>query len=758
MPRKNQQSPNPFTEPVLDVLKHNAGKILNYKQISALLELHSESDRVDIIESLDLLVKEGLILERELGKFQYKEQELFENGTIDFISSGGAYVITSPTEKDIFIPKGKTKDALHGDTVQVKVTYANNHKREGIIQKVIQRRRTDFVGVAQVTAKSCFVVPDNNKLHVDFFIPLSKTKEVKDGQKVLIKLVGWQSGENCPMAEISEILGYPGAHTTEMHAIMAEYNLPDHFPEEVEAAAKGINTQITNEEIALRKDFRNTTTFTIDPYDAKDFDDALSFKKLPNGHYEVGVHIADVTHYVKPHDIIDEEGVQRATSVYLVDRVIPMLPEILSNFVCSLRPKEEKLCFSAVFEMNEQAQIVNEWFGKTVIFSDRRFTYEEVQEIIEGKPGDFKEEILILDALAKKLRDERTKNGSIFFDKEEVKFRLDEKGVPVEVFFKVQKDAHKLIEDFMLLANKKVATALTQALPKNSKPTAKSAAAVYRIHDSPANEKLTDLNSFVAKFGYSLNMQGKKSTTASINKLLRDVKGKPEAGTIEILAIRSMPKAVYSTENIGHYGLGFDYYTHFTSPIRRYPDMMVHRLLEAYIKHQQYSNLEELENLCKHASAQEKTAAEAERASIKYKQVEFLKDKVGHIFPAIISGVTEWGIYAEIIENKCEGLIRVREMKDDYYTYDEDNYCYIGKRSKKVFALGDKVLIEVKNADMLKKQLDFLLVDTITPNETQHHRIENRERALGNKKDKKGHHEKNKSRKAPIPPNKKRRR
>ena len=742
--KAKQQHPNLFNE-VLDVLKHNETKLLNYRQISTMLEITEESDRLYVIEAIEQLRLKDLLTEKEPGKFQYKSAENYVNGIIDFTSSGMAYVVTSPTEKDIIIQKGKTKDALHGDTVKVLLNSYDKYKREGVVAQVIQRKRTDFVGIAQVTAKNCFVVPDSHKLHIDFFIPNNKTKGVKNGQKVLVKLTNWSAGESNPVAEILEILGYPGQHTTEMHAIMAEYGLPEHFPDEIEAAAKGIPTEITEAEVSKRRDFRDVTTFTIDPHDAKDFDDALSFKKLDNGHIEVGVHIADVTHYVKPKSIIDEEALARATSVYLVDRVIPMLPEVLSNFVCSLRPKEEKLCFSAVFEMDEHANVITEWFGKTVIYSDRRFSYEEVQEVIETGKGDFKDEILVLDQLAKKLRAERTKNGSIFFDKEEVKFNLDKDGVPTGVYFKVQKDAHKLIEDFMLLANKQVATVLSKALPKRNEKTPKNAkgpAVVYRVHDTPASDKLTDLSNFVNKFGYSVNIQNKKAAIQSINKLLVDVKGKPEAGTIEILAIRSMPKAVYTTENIGHYGLGFDYYTHFTSPIRRYPDMMVHRLLEAYLTHSTYSNAEELELFSKHSSAREKLAAEAERASIKYKQVEFLKDKVGHTFEAMISGVTEWGLYAEIIENKCEGLIRAREMKDDFYTYDEDNYCYVGKNTKKVFALGDKVLIEIKTADMIKKQLDFILVDTVEKNAAQHNRIERQDgkapKRNQNKREKKG--------------------
>jgi len=698
-------------EEILDVFKHNANKQLNYRQVSAMVEVNDEPGRLAVMEVIEALKEKGSIVEKEAGKFQYKLTEQHISGKIDFTTSGAAYVVTSEFDQDIYIPKGRTKDALNGDMVKVLLNSYPGRKKEGVVTQVIERKRTDFVGTAQVGPKNIFVIPDSQKLHVDFFIPREKSKNIKDGQKALIRLLKWNTAEPSPIAEVVEVLGYPGSHTTEMHAIMAEYGLPEHFPDAIESAAKSIPTKITEEEISKRRDFRHILTFTIDPHDAKDFDDAISFQKLENGNYEVGVHIADVTHYVKPQSTIDKEGLQRATSVYLVDRVIPMLPEVLSNFVCSLRPHEEKLCFAAVFEMDAEANIKKEWFGRTVIYSDRRFAYEEVQEIIETKKGDHMDEILILDSLAKKLRDRRSKAGSIFFDKEEVKFHLDDMGKPMGVYFKVQLDAHKLIEDFMLLANKQVATLLGKT--HENKQKHKQAPMVYRVHDSPSSDKLADLSNFVAKFGYGMNTQNKKTVTQSINKLLQEVKGKPEQGTIEILTIRSMPKAIYTIKNIGHYGLGFDFYTHFTSPIRRYPDMLVHRLLEAHLNGKVYSNADELEQFCKHSSDQEKMAAEAERASIKYKQVEFLKDKVGQQFVGIISGVTEWGIYVEISENKCEGMVRPRDMTDDYYSFDEDNYRYVGKRTGKTYRLGDKVMIEVKDADMLKKQLTFTLVDSL---------------------------------------------
>jgi ribonuclease R len=521
---------------------------------------------------------------------------------------------------------------------------------------------------------------------------------------------------------VVRVFGNPGEHKTEMNAIMAEYGLPEKFPDAIEYEAKKLPTEITEEEVKKRRDFRKITTFTIDPIDAKDFDDALSLEKLSNGLWEVGVHIADVTHYLKPKTTLDKEAVHRATSVYLVDRCIPMLPEVLSNFVCSLRPNEDKYCFSAVFQLDDDAKIHGHWFGKTVIHSIRRFTYEEVQTVIETEQGDFVKEILVLDRLAKKLRFDRSRKGSIFFDKQEVKFHLDDNGIPLGVFFKTQKDAHKLIEDFMLLANKKVAEFIGLGKiaeertgsedQKKGKKAPEEHLCVYRIHDKPTDEKLSELVSVASKFGHKVNTGGKEKVAEAINKLIKDVQKKREQGMIELLAIRSMPKAVYSVKNVGHFGLGFEYYTHFTSPIRRYPDVMIHRLLEARLTGKNYSSKAELELLCKHSSEMEKLAAEAERASVKYKQVEFMSDKVGQEFNAIISGVTEWGIYAEIIENRCEGMIRNRDLKGDNFYFDEENYRYVGKNSGKMYALGDAVKIIVVSADLIKKQLNFNFAGT----------------------------------------------
>ncbi len=731
---KKKQPKRYLFEEVLSFLKHNSEKSFNYKQLGSAMEIESEGDRFSLLETLEELKHQGFVTETEVGKYRAKETKAYQTGTIDFTTQGTAYVVISAEEPDVFIPFRKSRDAMHGDLVKVNVFPSRGKgKPEGEVIEVIKRNKTKFVGTIQINPKFAFVVPDFGKLHVDFFVPLSDLNGAENGQKVLVEMTEWRKGSDNPNAKVVEVFGNPGEHETEIHAIMAEYGLPMEFAPEVEAAAKKLDTQIKPEEIAKRRDFRGITTFTIDPADAKDFDDALSLQKLENGNWEVGVHIADVTHYLKPHTILDDEAVSRATSVYLVDRCVPMLPEVLSNYACSLRPHEEKYCFSAVFELDDNAQIQNQWFGKTVIYSDHRFSYEEVQTIIETEDGPYKDEILTLDRLAKILRAERTAKGSIFFDKAEVKFNLDEHGAPIGVFFKTQKDAHKLIEDFMLLANRKVAEFLgkpkheenQEKQSRKNNDDAKADAVVYRVHDVPKDEKLLDLNNFVARFGYSVAIGNRQKTAQSINKLLHDVKDKKEQSMIELLTVRSMPKAVYTTKNTGHYGLGFDYYTHFTSPIRRYPDVMVHRLLEAKLNHTHYLKADELENLAKHSSEMEKLAADAERASVKYKQVEFLGDKIGQIFKGIISGVTEWGIFVEIVENKCEGMIRTRDMKDDQYVFDEENYRMVGRRTGRIYSLGDSVMIKVKRADLVKKQLDFEFINQV---ETKQEDIRNPKR------------------------------
>ncbi len=705
-------------EEVLDFLKHNDSKTFNYKQLGAAMEINSEAERVMLIEILQQLKQQGFVIEKDKGKYQIKETKQYVTGTIDFTSQGTAFVVWNEKEPDIFIQSRKTRDALQGDLVKVFILQRSSGKRkEGEVVEVIKRARTEFVGTIKINPKFAFVIADSNKVHVDFFIRINDTMNATDGQKVLIRMKEWKNGEQNPTATVIQVFGDPGEHKAEMHAIMAEYGLPAQFPDHVEYEAKKLPTEITEEEIARRRDFRGVPTFTIDPVDAKDFDDALSIQKLDNGLWEIGVHIADVTHYLQPGTVLDKEAIERATSVYLVDRVIPMLPEVLSNFVCSLRPNEEKYTFSAVFQMDDEAVVHHQWYGRTVIYSDRRYSYEEVQTIIETGEGDNKELILVLDRLAKKLRFDRQRKGSIFFDKAEVKFHLDELGNPTGVFFKTQKDAHKLIEDFMLLANRYVAEFIGKGKggdkenAKHKKKDDDKNVCVYRVHDVPSDEKIQELSGFAARFGHQMNVANKSKITQSINKLLQDVKNKREQGMIELLAIRSMPKAIYTTDNVGHYGLGFDYYTHFTSPIRRYPDVLVHRLLQAKLQGKSYSNKDELEFLCKHSSDMERTAAEAERASIKYKQVEFMKDKLGQEFEGVISGVTEWGIYVEVIENRCEGMVRSRDMKGDHYMFDEDNYRYIGKNTNKIYTLGDKVNIIVMEADLTKKQLTYAFAE-----------------------------------------------
>lgn len=707
-----------FFEEILKVLAKSPSKALNYKQIAAELNVTDQSQRLLINSILSELKFKDAVSEPERGKFKIKSAEKFISGRVDMTNTGMAYIVSEETEKDIVIQPNKTLNAMHGDIVKVRLSPNRSGRQEGEIIEVIERAKIKFVGTIQLSPRFAFLVPGNNKIHVDIYIPLDKLNGAKDGQKAIAKVVDWTRNGMNPIGEITEVLGDVGENNTEMHAILAEYGLPYEFPKDVERAADLVPIKITEEDISKRRDFRNITTFTIDPVDAKDFDDALSIQKLGNGNWEIGVHIADVSHYVKPESMIDQEAISRATSVYLVDRVVPMLPEVLSNNVCSLRPHEDKLCFSSVFEMTDEAEVVQEWFGRTIINSDRRFTYEDAQQIIETEEGDFKEEILTLDRLAKILRTNRFKKGSIAFEKIEVKFHLDEAGNPTGVFFKIAKDSNQLIEDFMLLANRKVAEFIGKAKERQVsgiKNQDLKRPFVYRVHDKPNPDKLNSFAEFVAKFGYKLNIRNEKAVADSMNNLLKEVNQKKESGMIEMLAIRTMAKAIYTTKNIGHYGLGFDYYTHFTSPIRRYPDVMVHRLLQHYLDGGKNPDIDKLEEQCKHSSDMEKLAAEAERASIKYKQVQFLTDKIGQEFDGIISGVTEWGIFVEIIENHCEGMIRLRDLHDDNYFFDEDNYCLRGRKYGKVMTLGDTVRIEVKRADLTKKQLDYALVEMPSP-------------------------------------------
>lgn len=695
------------------IFQKESRKPFNYKQILKKLGSEGDISSKTIIKALNELKKQKIISEESRGKYKINPEHVkshdkksYITGVVDMKLNGKAYVISSECEEDILILPGNTNRALHGDTVKVYLfPKRTDRKPEGEIVEIVKREKTHFVGVVQISKRFAFLIPDNANVPIDIFIPLTSLKGAQNGEKAIAVITDWPAQSKNPFGEIIQVLGKPGDNEVEMNSILIEYDFPIAFPKDVELFAERIPINIPQKEIDQRKDFRKITTFTIDPKDAKDFDDAISLKSLPNGNWEVGVHIADVSYYVPEDSILDKEAYNRGTSVYLVDRCIPMLPEKLSNNVCSLRPNEDKLCFSAVFEMNGDARILNEWFGKTIICSDRRFNYDEVQEIIESGKGDFSEEISLLNQLAKKLRDERFKNGSIAFERAEVRFELDEKGKPIGVFLKEQKDSHKLIEDFMLLANRKVAEYIGKR-----KQNEKAKTFVYRIHDNPSDEKLKTFTEFVGKLGYKMKLSSRKSIASSFNKLLEDIVGKGEENMIETLAIRTMAKAIYSTKNIGHYGLAFDYYTHFTSPIRRYPDLMVHRLLFSYMNNKPSVNQEHFEKLCEHSSDMEKKATEAERASIKYKQVEFLIDKVGQTFDGLISGVTKWGLFVELDESKCEGMIRLRDIDDDFYYLDEDNYCVIGQRNGKTLKLGDKVKIKIKSADLSKKQLDFVLI------------------------------------------------
>lgn len=714
--RKGTGKPKDFSNKILKILARNSNKAFNYKQIAAILEVDDTKSRNEIIRDLKLLAAQKKIVEFEPGKYLVKavSQDYYE-GKIDMTSRKTAFFVCEDFEEDVFIPTNNLNRALDGDTVQVYVYNRRKGKRpEGEVVEIVERAKTQFVGVIDIQKNFAFVSTANPKMYTDIFIPKDKIGEAQQGEVVLVEIEDWPKRADSPFGSVIKVLGKPGEHDTEIHAILAEYGLPYEFPIEVEVFAQKLDTSIQQSEIEKRRDMRETLTFTIDPRDAKDFDDALSFKKLDNGNFEIGIHIADVSHYVEEGTILDEEAYNRATSVYLVDRVVPMLPEVLSNFACSLRPHEEKYTFSAVFEIDNKANVINEWFGRTVTYSDQRFAYEEAQHIIESKsatipenislteeayeaPAEIVEATLKLDELAKIMRRKRMADGAISFDKVEVKFKLNEEDEPVGVYFKEAKDSNHLIEEFMLLANKKVA----EFIGKKKKTF------IYRIHDEPNEDKLIGLQGVISKFGYSIDFRSKKHISQSINKLLTDVQGKKEQNMVDTLAIRSMSKAKYSVHNVGHYGLAFDYYSHFTSPIRRYPDVMAHRLLQFYIDGGKSVSEETYEEKCTHSTSREILATNAERDSVKYMQVKYMADHQDQDFLGVISGVTEWGIYVEIIENKCEGMCRIREIKDDYYTFDDKQYALVGAVSKNTITLGDEVYVKVKNADLVKKQLDF---------------------------------------------------
>lgn len=684
----------------------NPEMTFTYKQLAQRLGLKGMQAQQLLMTVLREMQNGNMLTEVATNTFQYKENKTYVTGVIELTSRGTAYLVSDECKEDVFIPQVGLHHALNGDRVRVLLSARSKRRRpEGEVAEILERKRDTFVGIVQCSPHYAFLVPTGKQMPYDIFIPEGDLNGARNGMKAVVKITSWPDNQKNPVGKVVEVLGKPGDNNTEMNAIMAEFGLPVAFPENVERAANRIGEKIPEEEVKRRRDFRRVTTFTIDPVDAKDFDDALSVRRLPNGHIEVGVHIADVSFYVRENTTLDKEAYERGTSVYLVDRTIPMLPERLSNGVCSLRPGEEKLCFSAVFELTREAVVVKEWFGRTVIKSNRRFTYEEAQAMIEGGDGDYKKEILLLNELAQRLRAARFEHGSIDFDRVEVRFDLDEEGRPTGVHFKQSKEANKLIEEFMLLANKRVAERIGKV---KEGQTAKTF--VYRVHEQPNQDKLEEFSRFIAKFGYRLKTTNPRQLSTSMNKLMGEVKDKPEQNLIETLAIRTMAKAVYSTVNLGHYGLAFDYYSHFTSPIRRYPDVMTHRLLARYLDGGRSVSAEKYEERCKHCSEMEQLAANAERASVKYKQVEFMADKIGQTFMGTISGVTQWGFYVELNDTKCEGMVSISELEGDYYEFDEENYCIVGRHHRRMYQLGDQVCIRVAKANLVARQLDFTLV------------------------------------------------
>ena len=716
---KKKKTDRNISGKVLRVFKENPSKSFNYKQIAGKLKITDTQKRNAVIKALGQLKVQKIINQTEPGKYAlHTDKSNYVEGIVEVTSSGNAYLLMPKEEEDIFIPRRNTNRSLDGDMVLVYQTKRKkNGKREGEVVEIISRASKDYIGILEKKKDFGFVNTRASRMHTDFFIEKEELQHFEDGDKVIVHFKDWPKRASSPFGKIIRSLGKSGNINTEMHAIMFDYGFPEEFPKAIEKYAKDLNIGIEKDEILRRRDFRKKTTFTIDPITAKDFDDAISFTPLENGKTEIGIHIADVSHYLKSNSILDKEAYERATSVYLVDRVVPMLPEVLSNGACSLRPQEEKYTFSAVFTVNNKMQIENEWFGKTVILSDHRFSYEEVQYMLDSNDKKVNAEVSLtekeyevsteifegikkLDFFAKILREKRISNGALSFDRVEVKFNLDEENHPESIFFKSSKDAHKLVEEFMLLANRRVAEFIGKQKPK--KPF------IYRVHDTPDEEKLTNLKSIASKLGYQLNLEAKQ-VNESLNNLLKETNGKKEQELIDTLTIRCMSKAIYTSDNIGHYGLAFEHYTHFTSPIRRYPDVLVHRLLEFYMSGEKKINFDALEEACIHSSNKEQLATKAERDSIKYMQVKFMEDKIEQSFEGVISGVTERGMYVELVANKCEGMVKISEIKGDYFVYDEQSHSLIGDRTKRIYQLGDSVFIIVKKADVTKRQLDFIL-------------------------------------------------
>jgi ribonuclease R len=688
---------------VLQVFRSYPRQAFNYKQIAFEVPSSDINHRENVRKLMEYLVHKDKIEETQRGKFRYIISSKQYLGVVDFTRKGAGFVRCDEFEEEIHISKENTGRALQGDEVLIELLrYKAGSRPIGKIVEVTKRHRTEFVGTVELLSNFAFVIPDNSKIHVDFFVAKADLNGARDGDKVLLEMYDWPGNVRNPYAEVIQVLGKAGDNNTEMHSILAEFGFRTDFPADVDKEAEALPGKVSKEEIAKRRDFRKTTTFTIDPDTAKDFDDAISIEILSNGNVEVGVHIADVSHYVTPGSALDNEAYERATSVYLVDRTVPMLPERISNELCSLRPKEESLCFSALFELNSKAQIVNQWFGKGIIYSDHRFTYEDAQEVIDNGKGVFHDELKNLNDLAHILRNRRFQQGSISFESNEFKFELDENGVPLKVIKKVRIDTHKLVEEFMLLTNRKIAEFVSKKY--------KGKFLAYRVHEPPSEEKLENFLRMSKRLGYPIKTGSHLELATSINTMVSATEGKPEANILHPLAIRSMEKAFYTTKQTSHFGLAFDFYCHFTSPIRRYPDLITHRLLFAYLNNEKGANQNAVEEACRQSSKMEVKAVSAERASIKYKQTEFLSQYTGDKFDGIISGVTEWGIFVELTDNHCEGMIRLRDMHGDLYEFYEDKMAVVGRRTRKKYVLGDQIRIKIKKTNLVKRTVDFVIV------------------------------------------------